>query len=303
MGPTRDALDGSVQDGRVVGTRIYFAFGCQEAGKVQTRGNPAAVVLLRDHISSAERQTMAQTLEAPMTAFVRRRGVSAAYEVSYFSASGDEFQVCGHASVAAARGIADRFGDRQAELLLARPFPSTSSVVIRVDASGHRVSMTLPSATTSKCDDIDIARQVAALAHIDVGAIREVVFSSVGDLHIPLKTPEALLGINLDEAPAAEWTRHLGLRGLLFSCPSRRLTHEIETRAFFPAFGIYEDVACGSANCTVVPYWVAQNVGLGSVLRVGYPAAQPHGSLGGEMVVTMDAVASTITIEGLVLPG
>lgn len=287
---------------RVVAIYSCLAFGCVGPSGEVSGGNPAAVVALREPLSVAERSAVAQAIGLPMTAFVLPTPVSTAHWISYYSASGDEFQICGHASMAASRALAGQLGERQIELLLSKPFPTFATIPTRVSASASQVSVTLPLATIEPCTEPVAPWVVADLASIDVDTIEEIAVSSIGDLLISLASPRALNSVDLDEESAREWSRASGYRGLLFTCVSERSTHDFETRAFFPALGIGEDVACGSANCTVVPYWLARLGGSPRSVRVGYPSSAGGGiAMGGEMEVTLDVSAATVTIRGSVV--
>jgi WYL domain len=74
---------------------------------------------------------------------------------------------------AAARAVADQAGERQIELLLAKPFPTFSTISARVSAAASQVSMPLSRATMRPCADRGAAQVVADLASIDVGSMEQ----------------------------------------------------------------------------------------------------------------------------------
>ena len=44
--------------------------------------------------------------------------------------------------------------------------------------------------------------------------------------------------------------------GFLVTAPATTAGFDFVSRAFFPKIGANEDPVCGSAHCTLVPYWV-----------------------------------------------
>lgn len=279
----------------------YLAFGCIDSSGIFSGGNPAAVLILREPMPALQRSIVAQEVGLPITAFVLLSPLGS--WISYHSASGDEFQVCGHASAAAARAISDHLGALETNFRLSTPLPNFLNISTRVSESRSEVFVTLPSATTQTCSDAAVRHTLVDMTGIDGDSIEDVATSSVGDVLIALASPVDLHSIELKDELAAEWSRGLGLRGLLFTSLSERFTYDIETRAFFPALGIPEDVACGSANCTVAPYWFARLGGRPQALKVGHPSPTDGGAtMGGEMGVILDPAAATVTIHGAVVP-
>lgn len=281
---------------------VCRAFGCRLPSGDITGGNPAAVLTLREPLPLSARARTAKAIGLPMTAFVVPTNVATVHRISFLSASGDEFQICGHASVAASRALAWQLDQLRVDLQLAKPFPTFSTIRTQVSVAASRVSIRLPRANLSYRPDWGINGDLAALGAIDVASIEELAVSSTGDLLISLADPSVLHALTLNEERARDWTRAAGVRGLLFTCLSDRSTHDIETRAFFPALGIGEDVACGSATCTVVPYWHRRLGGLPTSVRIGYPSTDAGGeALGGEIDVSWDGSTPTLALLGSVV--
>lgn len=284
--------------------QFYRAFGIRGhlTGDTARAGNPAAVAFCSGSEDTSLLSSVARELAFPMTAFLSRTGKPGTYGIRYFSGSGAEFQLCGHATFAAARHVADVTGRRDVSFLLARPLANFHEVTAQVSDDKSSVQVTLPRARLTDHTFRDGGKRLSAIAGLDRRAIAHTAVSDLGDLLVVLWSPLDLRSIELDMEAAATLTERGGFRGILATSWSRSADHDVENRAFFPASGIDEDIACGSANCTILPYWHAHLGAPRCALRIGYPGGSMDHRLPmrGTMVGSMTDRSATVSLAGAV---
>ena len=109
----------------------------------------------------------------------------------------------------------------------------------------------------------EITKEIARLANIEKENIIEVTKSELHDFIIELDSSETLRKLKIDFKMLSElategrWAH----RGMIFTAKSDVKGFHYQNRAFFPAWGIDEDIACGTANLGVAPFWFAKGLG------------------------------------------
>jgi len=212
------------------------------------RGNPAAVCLLDDRWSKAWPsdswlQSFALEMHLSETAYLRARsGESNAYDLRWFTPT-CEVELCGHATLASAGALREVGA-------LAPP----ASIAFHTRFSG---------VLTARLEDEDVIG--IDLPRVDIR---------------PIEPPAGLakaLGfepaeVGMDEqrkiialAPSAEAVRALepelaaiariDAQGVVVTAPADEPGYDFVSRFFAPAVGVGEDPVCGSAHCSLGPYW------------------------------------------------
>ncbi|MFD2178010.1 PhzF family phenazine biosynthesis protein [Veronia pacifica] len=199
--------------------------------KKQAQGNPAAVVLMHNWPDDNEMLTFASEREQPVTAFVVKESKS--YAIRWFSQSA-EINLCGHGTLAAAAAITDRDG------IEAMSFTSRYGD-IDVTRIGEQYRIQFP-----------IFSRDGDKATIDVGClpIQPVEAFFTRDIVLVLASESEVMQFELDKSWLKQQCEH---HALIVTAQSA--DDEYVLRYFAPSIGIDEDIATGSAQCSLAPYW------------------------------------------------
>jgi len=223
-------------------------------------GNPLAVILDADGLSSAQMQHVARWTNLSETCFVLPPSVpDASYRVRIFTPR-QELPFAGHPSVGTAHA-----------LLSAGRLPSDARTLVQECAAGL-----LPL----RIHGVGDAREIAVRAPRAV--IEPVVFGDAEQLALAFGTPPladpppqvvcngprwwlaeiaseaALRALQPDLSRLAELTRARGAVGVAPFARSQCADYALAVRCFCPADGIDEDPVTGSANACIAAWLAAQ---------------------------------------------
>jgi PhzF family phenazine biosynthesis protein len=202
-------------------------------------GNPAAVVLLPGWPADPVLQRMAAEHALSETAFVVRRDTG--YELRWFTPT-IEVDLCGHATLAAAHVLFRHAGHPGATMEF-----SSQSGTLGVTLAGDLLLLDFPSRPAAPCPVPE------ALAR---GLGREPVeVLKAGDYLAVFAGEDDVRGLDPDMKVLAG----LECTGVIATAPASAVNGvDFVSRVFAPQCGIPEDPVCGSAHCTLVPYWAAR---------------------------------------------
>jgi PhzF family phenazine biosynthesis protein len=204
------------------------------------RGNPAGVVLGDEELPAARRQELASAIDLPATAFpVPRAG--GGFDLRWHGPT-EELAFCGHGTLAAAHVLWDRGRALPEEVAFATPAGE-----LRARPAGEAVELDLPAlplADEPVPDGLVEALGVEALT-VARGAL---------DALVEVATPEAVIAARPDLRALAA----LPVRGALLTAAGGPDGADVTSRCFFPAVGIDEDPATGSAHCLLGPWWASR---------------------------------------------
>lgn len=211
-------------------------------------GNPLAVVLRADALSTSQMQQLAREFNLSETVFVQKASrVDADVRVRIFTPA-TELPFAGHPTVGTACLLAD-LGWLPPEATRIVLEENVGLVPVRlVSAAGKPWfgELTAAKAPETRPPDFDVAALPAVLG-IDAAAITSVRLASGGNpfVVVTLRQPEVLQGIDFDATAA----RRLLLRSWGHAIYVVALGYEGEwrTRMFAPDLGVSEDPATGSA--------------------------------------------------------
>lgn len=198
-------------------------------------GNPAAVVILDGQWPDDDvMQGIAGEFNLPMTAFVRSpRGRSVG--LRWFNGQ-REFDLCGHATLAAANVLWTHERVRGASIDF-----TTASGPMPVTREGDRIVLHMRAKPAVR---VRVTNQVCAAlgrapteAHV-AGTMLLTVFDNKRAIH------------ELD--PNMALVERLDAHGIIATAPGAG--HDFVSRYFAPKHGLGEDHATGSSHCTLVPY-------------------------------------------------
>ncbi len=259
---------------------VLDVFCSQSAG-----GNPAAVCVLSVWPEDEVLQVFAAAQSAPVTVFIllpEVQQVPVPIPVRWF-AGRQEINLCGHGSLAAAAlvltqqtdwpavKLTSQFGELQisrSELALATELPV--------------FSMTLPAWLAQRPDGLS-----ALVQSLNLPAQHLVVTDcfATRDLVVVLETASQVQAYVPDFAALQQLQLYHAtiLTAPLYAEDGQSLVGYV-LRYFAPNIGINEDLATGSAQCSLAPYWLA---------RTGAPRLQVQqlSATGGYFVVEAQAQA------------
>ena len=215
-------------------------------------GNPVAVVLDADGLSSQQMQSIARWTNLSETTFVLPATEPGAdYQLRIFTPT-SELPFAGHPTLGSAFAVrrSGRVDRAQARLVQQC---GAGKVSVTVDARADRLWLRLPAAQISPLDTGALAGLADALG---LNAPVEVTRIDVGPVWLTLELPDApgVLALKPDMAALAHWSRDLKATGVtVFGRYAPGSAAGYEVRSFAPAFDVPEDPVCGSGNgCVAV---------------------------------------------------
>jgi PhzF family phenazine biosynthesis protein len=222
-------------------------------------GNPAAVCWLENEADPAWMQAVAAEMNLSETAFVRRLGDD--LELRWFTPS-VEVDLCGHATLASAHAL---FSAGLAEAHRPIHFHTRSGVLTCTrDAEFIELDFpALPAVAASPANEM--------LEALGMGA-PQFIGRTRFDYLVVLDSSQAVRAMTPDFRKLAE----VKTRGVIVTAPSDDDRYDFISRFFAPAVGIDEDPVCGSAHCSLTPYWAEQ---LGKPQLMAYQASARGGVL------------------------
>ena len=220
-------------------------------------GNPAAVCLLEAPITDRTAMAIAQENNYSETAFLTKKA-SGRYGLRWFTPE-CEINLCGHATLASGfvameilePGLEEvRFDTLSGELAVAK-----RAGLFELDFPAYEIK------------PVPVTEEMAAA----FGARPQEAWMS-RDLLCVFKNEEAVRSLEPDQALLAK------LPGLLQHATAISAAPEFEcvSRSFAPKCGIAEDPVCGSAHCSIAPYWFGK---LGKAEITGWQASRRGGAL------------------------
>ncbi len=214
--------------------------------KVPFKGNPVAVVLQNDGLSTAQMQEIANWTNLSETTFVGPPTDPAAdYRLRIFTPR-LELPFAGHPTIGSAHAIlrSGRVPKRAGRLVQEC---GKGLVELRVD--GEQLFLKLPKPVFKTADERQRTDAAAALG-IAVSAIERAAIIDVGVVWFTAQLRDANAVINLkpDMARIAALP-HSALTGVnVFGFHRNGGPADVEVRSFAPADGVPEDPVCGSGN-------------------------------------------------------
>jgi PhzF family phenazine biosynthesis protein len=272
-----------------------------------TLGNPAGVVISDTLHSDELMREIAIYADQPMTSFLVSSGKNMnEYTLRYFDLLGQETHICGHATVAATQVLLDKnmacVGDTITFQLNPALFEGKeTNVTTSIDTLGH-IAITMPASKLEKRDDDPVLLQTVAKAlRIDPMYIDSISFSTnIRDFVVGIKDAYVLEIIEPDFVfmKAMAESGNYQHEGLMVSALSDEDEWDLKVRVFLPITGVNEDIACGSGNCSIIPYWYAKGMKLDDpTFKAVFPYPDNPNALGGVQKVSLNPEKQEVTIK------
>lgn len=219
-------------------------------------GNPAAVCLLPQWRDNRWLQDVAREMNQSETAFLVRR--QAGFDLRWFTPA-VEVELCGHATLAAARVLWHQE--------LASPDESisfsTQSGILKAARRGEEIELDFPIKHEEPCP------APANLAEA-LGITPKYIGRNRMDYLVEVESEASLRKISPDFKRLAT----IPVRGVIVTSRSAEPRFDFVSRFFAPAFGIDEDPVTGSAHCCLADFWGRR---IGKNELIGYQASSRGG--------------------------
>jgi len=201
-------------------------------------GNPAGVCLLENWPPERLMAEIAAENALSETAFLvrLRDDPDADLRLRWFTPSGDEVDLCGHATLASAHVVLEEIGGPESEVAF-----RTRSGVLTVSREDGRLAMDFPSRPVEPCDPPPALSRGLGVEPVATGASMDYLAE--------LSDEAAVRALDPDMAALEELDR----RGVVATAPGEEA--DFVSRFFAPKLGVPEDPVTGSAHCELVPYW------------------------------------------------
>lgn len=274
-------------------------------------GNPVAVVLQADGLSTEQMQHIARWTNLSETAFVLTSGnAQAHYRVRMF-APGAELPFAGHPTIGTAHALLEAGLVQDDDGVLVQ---ECGAGLVRLEVTRHAVadrwiSFDLPQPEVGTLDDAQV-EEVESLLGAPVLRTMRPRMIDVGARWIvaQLEGPEAVLALRPDLPRMAVHHARAGVTGItVFGEHPPGSAARLEVRSFAPAQGIPEDPVCGSGNgCVAVfvretgqlsrlgsDFLVAQGSAVGRAGRLRLRIEPQRVQVGGMAVTCIDGTIVT----------
>nr|WP_176471488.1 PhzF family phenazine biosynthesis protein [Vibrio vulnificus] len=205
---------------------IYDVFGGESAS-----GNPCGVLELDSWLSDEELQKITCEAGLPVTSFVIK--TNGQFHIRWFALDG-EINLCGHGSLGAGAAIISKY--KLDSVLFSSKYGNVS-----IAKKNGVYTLELPSWKGEACV---VPPEISDLA---VDAIE--VFST-RDLVIVLPSLESVRSFKPDDMRFKQLSKY---HALIVTAANGENGYVL--RYFAPKIGISEDLATGSAQCSLAPYW------------------------------------------------
>jgi PhzF family phenazine biosynthesis protein len=220
--------------------------------RVPFKGNPVAVILESDPLSTAQMQAIANWTNLSETTFVGPANDPVAdYRLRIFTPR-SELPFAGHPTIGSAYAmLRSGYGPRRPGILVQEC--GKGLVELRVD--GERLFFRLPTPVFTLPDARQVAASAVALGIAKTEIVRAAIID-VGPVWLTVQLPDAQAVTDLkpDIASVAELSRS-PVTGLnVFGFYKNGGLAAVEVRSFAPADGVAEDPVCGSGNGCVAAF-------------------------------------------------
>jgi PhzF family phenazine biosynthesis protein len=220
-------------------------------------GNPVAVVLDAEGLSTDEMQAIARWTNLSETTFVLPPTTDEAdYQLRIFTPR-SELPFAGHPTLGSAHAIleAGRVTPRAGGRLIQQCGIGLVELTIEEQPGDRQLAFDLPPAKIEPLHAADIADLELILGcKVDTRTAPAIV--NVGPIWVIAQMDGAATVVNLrpDLARLADFERRLGVTGLTVFGTHDGGDAAIEVRTFAPSCGVEEDPVCGSGNGSVAAF-------------------------------------------------
>lgn len=197
-------------------------------------GNPAGVCILEEWLSENLMQKIAMENNLSETAFAVKNNDK--YDLRWFTPGG-EIELCGHATLATAYVLLNYYEKDNDTVTF-----DTLSGILTVQKTEDLYEMDFPAVASEKLEMT--AQMIEGLGLTPLEAYKN------RDLLFVLDSEEEVKNLKPDFSKLQEFPEGLGV-----VVTAKGDNFDFVSRAFFPKLNVNEDPVCGSAHCSLIPYW------------------------------------------------
>jgi len=197
-------------------------------------GNPAGVCIMEEWLPEDTMQKIAIENNLSETAFAVKE--EDGYRLRWFTPGG-EINLCGHATLATAYVIMN-YVETQLETVRF----DTMSGVLTVNKINELYEMDFPAAVS---EELPVTNQM-----VDALGTTPIEVYLNRDLLLVLESEETVNNLSPDFSKLEQLPEGLGV-----IVTAKGNKYDFVSRAFFPKLKVNEDPVCGSAHCSLVPFW------------------------------------------------
>lgn len=201
-------------------------------------GNPAAIVVLKEHLADEVMQAVAAENNLAETAFLAHS--SAGFHLRWFTPR-LEVPLCGHATLATAAVVMERLEPSRNEVVF-----ESASGPLPVRRNGRGFVLNFPARPS-----VRIENPPSMLEHL--GVEPSAVFLNSFNYMAVLDSAETVRNCQANFRAIEKLDRP----GLIITAKGDR-GYDMVSRYFAPQKGIPEDPVTGAAHCMLAPYWSAK---------------------------------------------
>jgi len=221
-------------------------------------GNPAVICFTENLLPENVMRSIAQQTVSPMTTFLAPGSDGASFDIRYFTPNGTEVDLCGHATLVATYFIKNFVSEATNFTLNIKPSFHTSRFALVGEALPDGVAVSTRAYTSIPYTATAITDRIVEAMGLNVENVERIYETELKDYIFILRSNEDLRKAQPDfDAIIRATAKDLPHRVLTVSAPSTEPGFDYESRVFIPLLGINEDIACGSANCSLAPIWAA----------------------------------------------
>lgn len=204
-------------------------------------GNPAAICALENWLPESLMQKIAAENNLSETAFFVPNYTNEGYEIRWFTPE-QEVDLCGHATLATAHIIFTEISPMKEEI----NFQTNKAGELRVTRQKDTGLYTLdfPSRPADKVElpEAILSALRSEIAPVAVYKARDYLLVYENETNIKQLSPDFVALGKID-----------GVFAVIVTAPGDEV--DFVSRFFAPSVGVPEDPVCGSAHCTLTPYW------------------------------------------------
>jgi len=250
-------------------------------------GNPAGVCILKEPLTEAIMQSIAQELNLSETAFVEWLEGTGKYSIRYFSPV-MEIPLCGHATLAASKILFDQNAN-----LEKIHFVTTEGIDLNIKLDKSEIVMEFPIYDTEPVSAPD-----ALISALGISKVLNSVYNKETNILL-LEIPSSEVLESLRPNYNALVDSHDSINGVLVTALSNKEDYDFESRYFWPWSGSNEDPVTGGTHTFLTKYWGNK---LGKKKMKSYQCSQRGGFMELDLIndqnMTIKSQAKTV-FEGI----
>ncbi|MGH1470893.1 MAG: PhzF family phenazine biosynthesis protein [Cellvibrionaceae bacterium] len=203
------------------------------------KGNPAAVVILKEEKTAIWMQKIAAEFNLSETAFLNHKKNNQ-WALRWFTPT-VEVNLCGHATLASARTLHEFIDTDSQEFIF-----HTKSGELLATISEDDITLDFPAIDLKPFENFSLVENV-------LGEKLENCMANERNIFAELENESAIINFS----PNYEKISSLKTNGIVITARSTNKNNSIDfvSRYFAPNAGIPEDPVTGSIHCALAPYW------------------------------------------------